>query len=258
MNYYKFHIGDYRRDTSHLSLLEHGVYRQLLDWYYLDEKPIPLETQVVFRRLCGTTKEEKDAIEIILKEMFVETKKGYVQTRCLDQITEYGLMCDRNRDVGKLGGRPKKTNSDNENNHSGSKNNPNHKPLPITQYPLTNNHKPIKSKSKSKSKDLSTATRLPKNWELPKLWGEWAQTHNPSLTRDDVRLIADTFKDHWLAASGANARKMDWLATWRNWVRRNKTTAKPTKSFAEQDKERNDAKLMAWATSKKSITDLGS
>ena len=51
MHYYKFNIADYRKDTGHLSTLEHGIYRQLIDWQYLDEKPIPLETQVVSRRL---------------------------------------------------------------------------------------------------------------------------------------------------------------------------------------------------------------
>lgn len=28
------------------------------------------------------------------------------------------------------------------------------------------------------------------------------------------------FRDHWLAASGANARKHDWDAAWRNWCRK--------------------------------------
>jgi len=40
LHYYTFNIGDYRRDTGHLSLLEHGIYRQLIDSYYLSEKPI--------------------------------------------------------------------------------------------------------------------------------------------------------------------------------------------------------------------------
>jgi Protein of unknown function (DUF1376) len=40
MYYYQHHIGDYRKDTSHLSLIEHGIYRQLLDLYYITEKPL--------------------------------------------------------------------------------------------------------------------------------------------------------------------------------------------------------------------------
>ena len=41
MNYYKRHIGDYLKDTAHLSLLEHGVYARLLDVYYTRETAIP-------------------------------------------------------------------------------------------------------------------------------------------------------------------------------------------------------------------------
>lgn len=29
-----------------------------------------------------------------------------------------------------------------------------------------------------------------------------------------------SFRDYWLAKSGANATKKDWLATWRNWIRK--------------------------------------
>lgn len=28
------------------------------------------------------------------------------------------------------------------------------------------------------------------------------------------------FKDYWVSASGRNAVKLDWIATWRNWIRR--------------------------------------
>jgi hypothetical protein len=36
----------------------------------------------------------------------------------------------------------------------------------------------------------------------------------------------DRFLDYWRAASGANARKHDWDATWRNWCRRAADTGK--------------------------------
>ncbi len=142
MNYYQHNIGDYRRDTSHLSLLEHGIYRQLLDWYYLDEAPIPKETQVVFRRLSAKTQDEQNAIEIILKEFFFEGNDGWSHRRCDAEIANYQSKSVVNRENGKLGGRPRKTQSvisgiANETPNE-SENNPNHKP--ITNKPITNNH----------------------------------------------------------------------------------------------------------------------
>jgi hypothetical protein len=64
-----------------------------------------------------------------------------------------------------------------------------------------------------------TGTRLPDDWALPKPWGEWALAEFPQWTPDKVRLEAAKFSDHWHAKTGAEASKLDWLATWRNWCR---------------------------------------
>jgi uncharacterized protein YdaU (DUF1376 family) len=133
MNYYNFHIGDYRRDTTHLSMLEHGAYRQLLDMYYLNEQPIPKETQTVIRRLSARTQDEINAIEIVLKEFFIDTPDGYVHKRCDADIATYQSKAEVNRSNGKLGGRPKKTQVVNDGLNNETQNNPN-------QEPITNNH----------------------------------------------------------------------------------------------------------------------
>ena len=66
----------------------------------------------------------------------------------------------------------------------------------------------------------SRAVRLPAGWRLPKAWGEWALGERPDWGAEDVRKCAERFRDHWLAKGGADARKVDWEATWRNWIRR--------------------------------------
>ena len=63
------------------------------------------------------------------------------------------------------------------------------------------------------------AVALPKDWQLPKAWGDWAMSEFPHWTADIVRLEADKFADHWRGKSGKDARKADWPATWRNWCR---------------------------------------
>ena len=64
------------------------------------------------------------------------------------------------------------------------------------------------------------ATRLADVWMLPQAWCEWALQARPDLTEDDVRKQAEVFADFWHAKAGADAKKLDWLATWRNWIRR--------------------------------------
>jgi len=63
-------------------------------------------------------------------------------------------------------------------------------------------------------------TRLPDDWQLPKSWGQWALGERDDLTEADVRREAARFGDYWHAKAGADARKADWEATWRNWIRK--------------------------------------
>jgi len=62
-------------------------------------------------------------------------------------------------------------------------------------------------------------TRLPADWTLPNAWGEWALAEYPNWTQEGVRTIAAQFADHWKAKPGSDAKRLDWLATWRNWCR---------------------------------------
>lgn len=106
MNYYKRHIGDYMKDASHLSLLEHGVYMRLLDVYYTRESAIPVDQAA---RLIGArSKDEKEALAIVAQEFFKVVDGFYVQTRCDIEIASMLQKAETNREVGKRGGRPKK------------------------------------------------------------------------------------------------------------------------------------------------------
>ena len=87
MNYYERHIGDYLKDTAHLSLLEHGIYGRLLDVYYTREAAIPV-AQV--ERLIGVrSREEKAALAVVLQEFFVSTGDTLRHARCEREIQRY-------------------------------------------------------------------------------------------------------------------------------------------------------------------------
>lgn len=87
MNYYERHIGDYLKDTAHLSLLEHGIYTRLMDVYYTREAAVP-EDQVA--RLIGArSKEEREALDAVLSEFFERTPNGWAQQRCDREIERY-------------------------------------------------------------------------------------------------------------------------------------------------------------------------
>jgi uncharacterized protein YdaU (DUF1376 family) len=206
MHYYKFNIADYRKDTSHLTTIEHGIYRQLIDWYYLDENPIPMETQVVYRRLRLGSEEEFLSLKNVLSDFFKESKTGYVHKRIEVEIKDYHEQVEKNKNNGKLGGRPKKTQSVISGLPSGSQNNPNHKPL-------TTNHKPIEEKK-------ALGKRLANDFSFPFEWEQFCKETRPEL--HPTRTF-DQFKDYWIAQAGQKGVKLDWFATWRNWVRNTNT-----------------------------------
>ncbi len=70
---------------------------------------------------------------------------------------------------------------------------------------------------KEGSSDRSpNGSRLPQDWTLPDDWREWAAGERPDLY---LQSVSARFRDYWVGKAGKDARKLDWLATWRNWVR---------------------------------------
>ncbi|MDI6838012.1 MAG: hypothetical protein QMD99_20175 [Rhizobiaceae bacterium] len=61
------------------------------------------------------------------------------------------------------------------------------------------------------------ASRLPESWSLPRAWGQWAVSEGYSETV--IRSEAEKFRDYWISKPGKEATKLDWFATWRNWIR---------------------------------------
>ena len=83
MNYYSFHIGDYKSHTNHLSLLEDLAYRRMLDMYYLTESPLP-DIQKIARHIC--MRDNIDDIQSVLNEFFILVEDGYIHARCEREI----------------------------------------------------------------------------------------------------------------------------------------------------------------------------
>jgi len=69
-------------------------------------------------------------------------------------------------------------------------------------------------------KPKKTGKRLPKNWQPSKELLTWAMTERKDL---DMQKVIDSFTDYWIAKTGSAATKLDWDATFRNWVRNEKS-----------------------------------
>lgn len=63
---------------------------------------------------------------------------------------------------------------------------------------------------------------------------EWAADRVPNV---NVNLSTERFVNYWRAESGAKASKLDWVATWRNWLLRDAGDAGGPRSFVEKREE---------------------
>ncbi len=70
-----------------------------------------------------------------------------------------------------------------------------------------------------KKQNSKRGLRLANDWVLPNEWEYWANKERPDL---NAMQVADQFKDFWCAKPGKDGVKLDWAATWRNWVRNQK------------------------------------
>ena len=166
MHYYRFSIGDYARSTRHLSNDEDLAYRRLLDMYYENEGPIPLETQWVARRI----RMDSDTVQTLLDDMFQRTDEGYRHPRCDAEIEEYHKQAERNRANGKRGGRPKSVTKQQDENPVGFQS----EPAPNPVVTLTTNQEPLTINQDLSSKDDCASGDALKPDHVAEKWNEIA------------------------------------------------------------------------------------
>ena len=81
---------------------------------------------------------------------------------------------------------------------------------------------------KEERQKSNRGSRLPVDFVLPEEWISFCQQERQDLNPQKV--FAE-FKDYWTALPAGKGTKLDWSATWRNWVRRQSA---PKQSFAQQ------------------------
>ena len=97
MLYYRHHIGDYLRDTAHLTLLEHGAYRILLDLYYQHSGSLPSSDEQICRIARCRNNGERNAVIRILREFFSLQSDGYHHKRCDSEIAAIKAKSEKAR-----------------------------------------------------------------------------------------------------------------------------------------------------------------
>lgn len=222
MNFYQHHIGDYLTATAHLSLLEHGAYRRMLDVYYSTEKPLPLDRKAVYRLALARSKEEQGAVDVILDEYFTETDSGWLNHRCEHEIG----LCNKNRDNGKKGGRPSV-----KRNPNGTQDEPEQNPKETQTKPRCN---PNETQTEPKTNPDVTQSIRPQ-YPIPN-----TQVNPPSL-RDVPPMDSKNSK------SGKSVQFSEWLASLKAKGEKAVSDHKPLWDFCEKVGIPADWVEIAWS-----------
>ena len=205
MHYYQHHIGDFIKDTSFLTNEEIGIYLKLIWLYYDTEKPLP--NNLFELGMKTATRDNQLVLEGLLEMFFVldEENKCWHHNRCDKEIEHYRQQLTTASKAGKASALKRAMNK-----------NPTSVEQALyersTDVQPTNNQQPITNNQEKKT----LGKRLASDFSFPKEWEDFCQQTRPELS--PVKTF-DQFKDYWIAQAGQKGVKLDWFATWRNWVR---------------------------------------
>lgn len=218
----------YLADTRHLTTEEHGAYLLLLMEAWRRPNCSLPDNDVILARLAGLSVDRWQEMKPVIMDLWDHDgrSKTWMQKRQKKERDFLARQSQLQRD--RVAKRWNKTKKDDTavipDGYRG--NTPTPTPIPKrkkdTSYPkkdaekVGSEHPSEETNTHSKNK---TGTRLEEGWVLPKSWGEWARSEQ-SLTDHEIRTQAETFRDYWISVPGQKGRKLDWEATWRNWIRR--------------------------------------
>ena len=208
MHYYQHHIGDFIKDTSFLTNEEIGIYLKLIWLYYDTEKPLP--NNLFELGMKTGTRENQIVLEGLLGMFFLldEENQCWHHTRCDKEIEHYKQQLTTASKAGKASALKRAMNK----NSTSVEQALNER---STDVQPTNNHKPITNNQDKKA----LGKRLANDFSFPLEWEQFCKETRPEL--HPTRTF-DQFKDYWIAQAGQKGVKLDWFATWRNWVRNTK------------------------------------
>jgi uncharacterized protein YdaU (DUF1376 family) len=144
--WYAHYTGDYGRDTAHLSLVQHGAYRLLLDHYYSTSGPLPADVTALYRICRAFDQAERDAVDHVLSKFFTLQDDGYHNARADMELVR------RNQHHERLSNGARKTNAKRWGNRSATRPalaSPQPQPQPKKKNPATEPAPPADSRFQS-------------------------------------------------------------------------------------------------------------
>ena len=91
------------------------------------------------------------------------------------------------------------------------------------------------SQPERKTTRNTKGTRIPEDFAVSDEMRQWADANG--FGKYDLKAITEEFFDYWVAQPGSKGVKLDWVATWRNWLRRSNTFNRGQSASATTSKQ---------------------
>jgi len=238
VHWYKKNLGDYAKKAGKLSLLQHGVYTILLDSCY-DREKFPTRQEAI-DWTWASTESEIEALDFILNKFFVLENGVFVQSRVQEEIEAYHATSTTNKRIAherETKRREESTKRERGVNEACTNDERIVNEAPPNQEPVTSNQEPVTRKERERASRFSLNS-LPNDWE------DFCILERPEL---DPLKTFERFGDYWRAKAGRDGTKLDWLATWRNWVRNEKIFGDSKNGNTAKSKQDSNRKAIADA-----------
>jgi uncharacterized protein YdaU (DUF1376 family) len=213
MNYFRFWIGDYLKDTADLSLAEHGAYALLLAEYYNRRGPLDPDVRKLQRVCRAGCDAEHEAVATVAERFFPVGEDGLRHNKRADAELRVALaaieaqrVAARLTNESRYGARSSARSSERSTDRSST-------PSTIHQPSSTIHHPPPEE---AEAPARSRGSRLPPDWQPSEILRAWAEKERPDL---NIAATVENFRDHWHAVPGSRGLKLDWEKTFRKWVR---------------------------------------
>jgi uncharacterized protein YdaU (DUF1376 family) len=210
--FYKMDPAKWDFGTANLSLEEEAAYLRIINAIHKHDGPVPDNDRVLSGLFRTSTRKARALVAALVVAGKLVIEGGQIwNERARSDLVHRGFTSVSRAESGAKGGRKRAENAA----KALETNNP---PQANASSRIEENREEEREAIASPKNEGSRGTRLPRDWQLPSDWAAWAE--GQGVRPEVVRREGERFRDYWISKPGKDGTKLDWQATWRNWMRK--------------------------------------
>ena len=233
--YFPLYVDDYEADTAHLTITEDGAYSRLLRLCWRTPGcTIPDDADWIKRRMRVSDEEFVNIVRPIIDEYFAVKNGRVYSERLLKEWQKSDLAHRKRKNAGRKGGLSKslKNKEKDSSNALATRTRTRTIESPPVSPPegegqsrlfddqIDHDQREPDPPPPKPRKKTNRGSRLPEDWQPSERNLQDAGAEG--LSPVEISREAEKFRDYWISKPGATACKLDWAATWRNWIRKSR------------------------------------